>query len=266
MALLSAKLSDASLDGWRRFGAAARRLYGIFDLLMAQDARAAGRLESLGATVAGIADLKFGADPLPVDEADLAAARAAIGARPVILAASTHPGEDEAVLAAFAALPNGPLLVIVPRHPERGPAVAALAAGQALSVSLQSRGEPIGGERVRVADALGELGLWFRIASLALIGGSLVDGVGGHNPLEPARLGCPAISGLYIENWQGPYAELLLADATALVLAEGLPDWFTAGADKAAKLWTMAERASLAVTARDSEARAVATRLLALLP
>ena len=173
----------------------------------------------------------------------------------MILAASTHPGEDEAVLAAFAALPNGPLLVIVPRHPERGPAVAALAAGQALSVSLQSRGEPIGGERVRVADALGELGLWFRIASLALIGGSLVDGVGGHNPLEPARLGCPAISGLYIENWQGPY-----------VLAEGLPDWFTAGADKAAKLWTMAERASLAVTARDSEARAVATRLLALLP
>ena len=266
MALLSAKLSDTSLNGWTRFGAAARRLFGVFELLMAQDARAAGRLESLGVTVAGIADMKFGADPLPVDEVALAEARAAIGARAVILAASTHPGEDEAVLNAFASQPDGPLLVIVPRHPERGPAVAALAKRQDLTVSLQSRGDPIGAERVRVADAMGELGLWFRVASLALVGGSLVDGVGGHNPLEPARLGCPAISGPYVENWQGAYGELLLADATALVPAEGLPDWFAAGADKAAKLWTMAERATIAVTARDSEARAVSARLLALMP
>jgi 3-deoxy-D-manno-octulosonic-acid transferase len=266
MALLSAKLSDASLGGWSRLSAAARRLFGVFDLLMAQDARAAGRLESLGVAGAGGADMKFGADPLPVDEAALADVRAAIGARPVILAASTHPGEDEAVLSAFASQPDGPLLVIVPRHPERGPAVAALAKREGLTVSLQSWGDPIGAERVRVADALGELGLWFRVACLTVVGGSLVDGIGGHNPLEPARLGCPAISGPYVENWQGAYGELLLADATALVAAEGLPDWFAAGADKATKLWTMAERASLAVTARDSEARAVSTRLLALLP
>jgi 3-deoxy-D-manno-octulosonic-acid transferase len=266
MALLSAKLSDASLSGWSRLSAAAQRLFGVFDLLMAQDARAAGRLESLGVTVAGIADMKFGADPLPVDETALAEVRTAIGARPVILAASTHPGEDEAVLSAFATQPDGPLLVIVPRHPERGPAVAALAKREGLTVSLQSWGEPIGAERVRVADAMGELGLWFRVASLTVVGGSLVDGIGGHNPLEPARLGCPAISGPYVENWQGAYGELLLADATALVPAEGLPDWFAAGADKATKLWTMAERAGLAVAARDSEARAVSARLLALLP
>lgn len=266
MALLSAKLSDASLSGWSRFGAAARRLFGVFELLMAQDARAAGRLESLGLAVAGVADMKFGADPLPVDDAALAATRAAIGARPVILAASTHPGEDEAVLAAFAAQADGPLLVIVPRHPERGPAVAALAKREGFTVSLQSWGDPIGGEQVRVADAMGELGLWFRIACLSVVGGSLVDGVGGHNPLEPARLGCPAISGPYVDNWQGAYGELLLGDATALVPAEGLADWFAAAADKAAKLWTMAERATAVVTARDSEARAVSARLLALLP
>jgi 3-deoxy-D-manno-octulosonic-acid transferase len=266
IALLSAKLSDASLSGWRRFGAAARRLFGVFSLILAQDERAAGRLRSLGVAVAGVADLKFGADPLPVDELALAAARTAVATRPVILAASTHPGEDEAVLTAFAALPDGPLLVIVPRHPERGPAVAALARGQGLSVSLQSHNEPIGAERVRIADALGELGLWFRIACLAVVGGSLIDGIGGHNPLEPARLGCPAISGPYVENWQGAYGELLLADATALVPAEDLNDWFAAGAQRSARLWTMAERATLAVCARDGEARAVSVRLLAFLP
>jgi 3-deoxy-D-manno-octulosonic-acid transferase len=61
---------------------------------------------------------------------------------------------------------------------------------------------------VIVADTLGELGLWFRLADLAVVAGSLVPGIGGHNPLEPARLDCPIVSGPHVENWLTAYADL----------------------------------------------------------
>jgi 3-deoxy-D-manno-octulosonic-acid transferase len=270
MALLSAKLSDSSLRRWTRLANAARALFSAFELVLAQDERAAARLAGLGVAVAGVADLKFGAAPLPVDEALLEAMRREIGARPVLLAASTHPGEDEPVLAAFAALPDAggpaPLLVIVPRHPERGPAIAALAAGRGLGASLQSAGAPVGAARVRVADALGELGLWYRLASLAVVAGSLVEGVGGHNPLEPARLGCPFVSGPHVANWRGAYDDLTGQDATALVPAAALGEWLAAGLARAPRLAAMAERAAALVAARDAAARAVSGRLMALIP
>ena len=104
MALLSAKLSDKSLRNWSRLRGAAQALLGAFELILAQDEAAADRFESLGVKVQGLADLKFGAPPLPADPAALYALRGAIGKRPVILAASTHPGEEEIVLDAFAPL------------------------------------------------------------------------------------------------------------------------------------------------------------------
>jgi 3-deoxy-D-manno-octulosonic-acid transferase len=127
--------------------------------------------------VAGEADLKFGAAPLPVDAAALASLRVRLSDRPVLLAASTHPGEDEIVLDAWRALPadRAPHLVIVPRHPERGPAVADLALATGATVCLRSR-EPDDSAEVIVADTLGELGLWYRLADLALVAGSLVAG------------------------------------------------------------------------------------------
>jgi 3-deoxy-D-manno-octulosonic-acid transferase len=273
MALLSAKLSDNSLRNWTRLGAAARTLYGAFELILAQDERAAERLASLGVAAAGVADLKFGAEPLPADPAALAALGAAVGERPVILAASTHPGEDEAILARFAAVladparaALDPLLVIVPRHPERGRTIAVIAADDGLDVSRQGAGEAIGEAQVRVADALGELGLWYRLARLAVIGGSLVEGIGGHNPLEPARLGCAFVSGPHIANWRSAYAGLLAEDATALVAAGGLDAWLAAAIDRAPELAAMAERARAFVAARDGQARSVASRLITLLP
>jgi 3-deoxy-D-manno-octulosonic-acid transferase len=267
MALLSAKLSDASLRGWARAPAAARALFAAFDLVLAQDQRAADRLTSLGAAVSGIADLKFGAAPLPADPAALASLKSEIGARPVILAASTHPGEDEVMITAFRALDDhDALLVIAPRHPDRGPDIAAMIEREGPGVSLQSRGDLIGASRVRVADAMGELGVWFRLARLAVIGGSLVDGVGGHNPLEAARLDCPFISGPHVANWRGAYAELIGAQATALVAADDLGDWMKAAIGGDPKLGAMSERAKAFVADRDGQARAVTPRLLALLP
>uniref|UniRef100_UPI0038CBF609 3-deoxy-D-manno-octulosonic acid transferase n=1 Tax=Falsiroseomonas oryzae TaxID=2766473 RepID=UPI0038CBF609 len=152
--------------------------------------------------------------PLPADAAALASLRTAIGARPLFLAASTHPGEDahvvaahRAVSAAFPAL----LTVVVPRHPERGPAIAAEAAAAGLTVARRAAGDQPGpGTELYVADTLGELGLFYRLAGAALVGGSLVPH-GGQNPLEPARLGCPILFGPHMWNFEEPVARLLAA-------------------------------------------------------
>ena len=269
MALLSAKLSESSYRDWSRLPRSAKALFSSFDLVLAQDARAAGRLTALGAKVEGLADLKFGAAPLPVDAAVLDALRVEIGARPVILAASTHPGEDELVLDAFAhfaATSEPPLLVIVPRHPERGPQIARLAGARLVPVSLRSAGEPIGGSLVHVADTLGELGLWFRLARLAIVGGGFVSGVGGHNPLEPARLSCPFVSGPEVENWATAYAELAEAGAGGVIKADDLKDAIQAALAVSPALKDRAAKARAYVEARDAEARAALDRVLELLP
>ena len=263
LALVSAKLSEASLAGWRRAPAAARAILGAFDLVLARDAAAAKGLGSLGARVDGAADLKFGAPPLPVDAAALAAARATLGDRPLILAASTHEGEDAPILQAFASSRGQARLVIVPRHVERGPAIAALARQAGLTAAQRSS-EPAAAPEVIVADTLGELGLWYRLAALAIIGGGFVEGPGGHNPLEPARLGCPFVSGARVANWP-VFQDLAKVGGTRLVEAAELPGVIAEAAAGADVLRSMAGAARTFVETGDAAARAATPRILALL-
>ncbi|WP_235525830.1 3-deoxy-D-manno-octulosonic acid transferase [Caulobacter sp. Root1472] len=269
LALVSAKLSDKSYAGWRARPFAAFELFSGFDLILAQDGRAAERLSSLGGTVAGEADLKFGAAPLPVDAAALASLRVRLSDRPLLLAASTHPGEDERVLAAWRALPahsdyDRPRLVIVPRHPERGPAIADMALAAGATTCLRSR-EPDDSAEVIVADTLGELGLWYRLADLALVAGSLVEGIGGHNPLEPARLDCPIVSGPHVENWLTAYADLRDADGVTFADASVLGARLAELLARPEVLKRQATNARAFVARRDAEARAGLDRILALL-
>jgi len=270
LALLSAKLSEASFKGWRRAPRAARRLLGGFDLILAQDGRAAERIADLRGVVQGVADLKFGAAPLPVEIEQLAARKSDLGDRPMILAASTHPGEEALILARWRSLVvervDRPLLVIVPRHPERGPAIADVARIEGLAAGLQSTGSALDGE-VFVADALGQLGLWFRLARLAVMGGSFIEGVGGHNPLEPARLCAPVVSGHHVENWATVYRELEAAGAVLMTADAAVLDASLRQAlDAPETLAAMADRARDYVAGRDEAARAVAGQVLRLVP
>ena len=264
LALVSAKLSDKSYARWQGRPFAAHELFGGFDLILAQDGRAAERLTSLGGTVAGEADLKFGSDPLPVDTAALASLRVRLSDRPVLLAASTHPGEDEIVLEAWRALRDRPHLVIAPRHPDRGPGVADMALATGATVCLRSR-EPDDSAEVIVADTLGELGLWYRLADLAVVAGSLVAGIGGHNPLEPARLDCPIVSGPHVENWLTAYADLRDADGVAFADASVLGARLASLLADPESLRSRADRAQAFTARRDAEARAGLDRIIALL-
>ena len=263
LALVSAKLSDRSFASWRRRPDAARQLLSGFDLILAQDKRAHERFQALGGKVAGEADLKFGAAPLPVDETALDAERARLP-RPLLLIASTHPGEDEIALDAIAALPDRPPVVLAPRHVERGPAIAELAKGRGLSATLRSRSRHPAD--ILVADTLGEMGLWFRLAGTSVIAGSLVPDIGGHNPLEAARLDCPAISGPFVENWASAFTGLEAVGGVVMTTPGGLRDTIAADLTEPAAAQARAARARAYVDSRDSEARAGLSRILELVP
>jgi len=264
LALVSAKLSDRSFARWSKRPDAARQLLSAFDLILAQDARAHERLESLGGRVTGEADLKFGAAPLPVDEPALSVERARF-ARPPLLIASTHPGEDEIVLDALAALPSRPSVILAPRHVERGPAIVALAQARGLTAALRSQA-PGASADVVVADTLGEMGLWFRLAGTAVIAGSLVPDIGGHNPLEAARLDCPAISGPFVENWASAFAGLEAVDGVVMTRPDALGEAIAADLTAPAAARERAARARAFVDARDAEARDGLSRILELVP
>jgi len=150
--------------------------------------------------------LKQDRPALPHDPAALARLRAAIGDRAVWCAASTHPGEDEVVLAAHARV--GGLLILAPRHAERAEAIAGLVRGAGLTMARRSGGEvPDAQTDVYLADTMGEMGLWFRLAPVAFVGGSLAR-IGGHNPYEPAQLDTAILHGPHVDNFAEIYTAL----------------------------------------------------------
>lgn len=198
-ALINGRLSPRSFARWRRAPGFARTLLGCFDLILAQSDEQAGWFRTLGpASVECVGNLKFSALPLMADDADLSALRAAVADRTVWLAASTHEGEEaiaadvhETLHAAHPSL----LTLIAPRHPARADEIVTLLHDRGLRVARRSHGKlPATDDDIYLADTMGELGLFYRLAPVAMIGGSFGD-VGGHNLMEPAQLGCAILHG-----------------------------------------------------------------------
>jgi 3-deoxy-D-manno-octulosonic-acid transferase len=209
LALLSARMTDDSARGWARAPATAAAVLAAFDLIMPQDAATADRLRKLGARVGGQLNLKLAGPPPPVDQELVAALRAAVGGRKVVLAASTHPGEEPLIAQAVRAAAPDALLIVAPRHPDRGAQVAADLTGLGFTVARRAAGEPLtASTSAYVADTLGELGALFTLADIVVMAGAFVEGVGGHNPLEPARLGRAIVTGPHAFNARDVYAEM----------------------------------------------------------
>ncbi len=267
--LVNARLSPRSFARWRRAPVFARELLGVFDRVQARGETDAERLRALGARrVEAPGDLKFAAPPLPVDAAELDRLQVLLAGRPVWLAASTHPGEETKIFAAhrqIAAQHPDLLTILAPRHPERGPAVAAEAAP--LPVTRRAPGDaPPPAAGVWVADTIGELGLWYRLAPIAFIGRSLVPPGGGQNPLEPARLGCAIAVGPHTGNFEEPVA--LLREAGALVEvadAAALASFVMTMLAEPAQRHAMGCRAAAVVQRHGDLAEQTAAALLALL-
>lgn len=231
--LCNARMSGRSFARWRRMPRVARELLATFSRIQPRSREDAERLRRLGAArLDPPADLKFAAAPLPVDDAELARLGRLLAGRPVWLAASTHPGEEAMAFAVHRALAGqhpGLLTIVAPRHPERGAAIAAVAAP--LPASRRSLREAPPASGVWVADTLGEMGLWYRLARIVFVGRSVIPPGGGQNPLEPARLGCAIATGPHTANFLEHV--VLLRQAAAL---EVVADAAALGRFVAAKL------------------------------
>jgi len=221
MVLVNARMSEKSFRQWRLLPFVIRPMLQAFRLCIAQSAPDAGRLGTLGAgDVVFMGNLKDAAPPLPVDTKKLEKMVAAVDGRPLWLAASTHAGEEAAVGRVHRSLSDrfdGLLTVIVPRHPERGRDIGAELRAAGLKVALRSRSEPVtAGTDIYIADTLGELGLFYRLAPIVFVGNSLINN-GGHNPMEPARLDCAVLFGPHMFNFTDAVDALKAADAAETI-------------------------------------------------
>jgi 3-deoxy-D-manno-octulosonic-acid transferase len=212
MVLINGRMSHRSFPRWRRVTATISALLSRFDICLAQSELDAERFAALGSrNVVTTGNLKLDVPAPPADPAKLDRLLAMTRGRPIIVAASTHPGEENILLEAHRRLARffpSLLSVIVPRHPHRGEAIARTVAAARLHGALRSREElPSATTDVYVADTMGELGLFYRLAPIVFMGGSLIEH-GGQNPIEAVKLGASIVHGPHVFNFSDIYDAL----------------------------------------------------------
>jgi 3-deoxy-D-manno-octulosonic-acid transferase len=209
VAVVNGRISPRSFRRYRWVRGPFRRVLSDIACFAMQTAADAERIAALGAPrdrVHVTGNLKFDALAAAGPAADAGTLRRDLGlamGRRVLLAGSTHAGEEAAVLDAMEALRahhSGPALVLAPRHPERCDEVERLVRARGLGVARRSAGPAAPGSDVVLVDTIGELGRLYAAADVAFVGGSLVP-VGGHNILEPAAAGVPIVVGPHLGNF-----------------------------------------------------------------
>ncbi|MEM6413652.1 MAG: 3-deoxy-D-manno-octulosonic acid transferase [Pseudomonadota bacterium] len=224
MAIINGRVSPKSFQSWSQRPHTIRFLLSAFDLIIAQDQQNQDRLTALsGQAAKTFGNLKNAAPPLPADAEEVQSTKASLNGRPVWLAASTHEGEEELIIDTHRRLVQeipDLLTILAPRHPNRGHHAMDLL--RAANLKGQQRSKKRGFDPstdIYIADTLGELGLLYRLSTVAFVGGSLIK-KGGHNPLEPARLGCAILHGPHIFNFVETYADMRKKGGAALVRNE----------------------------------------------
>jgi 3-deoxy-D-manno-octulosonic-acid transferase len=225
LALVNARMNTDALKRRQRWRGLYVDLFARFGLIVAQDPESAAHMAALGATGVRVTGaFKAAAPPLTADPVALEQVRAALAGRLPLLLASSH-AEDEAValqaLRQIAGDPRQALLLIAPRGQLRGAEIAEKAESLGLTTARRSAGQGPGGADVWIVDTLGEMGLWYRLCPVSLIGGTFGP-TEGHNPWEPAALGSAILHGPRVANFAADYATLDAAGAARLVNADTL--------------------------------------------
>lgn len=217
--LVNARMTEKSILGWLRWKTTARKVFSSFDLLIAADMQTkTGLIELADKDVMCPGNLKSALPAPSVDETELARLRDAITGSSVLLAASTHAGEEAFIIDAWMKMDPRPFLILAPRHPERGDEVDTLLSMTKAAVSRRSEGDPLTSEtQILLADTMGEMGLWYRLCDTVYLGGGHAPGVGGHNPLEALRLGKPVLTGPSIFNFRDLSERLLPLQGFSIV-------------------------------------------------
>ncbi|NBX74715.1 MAG: hypothetical protein EBQ89_10540 [Alphaproteobacteria bacterium] len=213
--LINARLSDTSLRRWRRIEKSFSQILNIFQIILPQTPALAETLRTITTTaVAYVGNIKAAGSQLRHDAQDVEKIKRSIGARPVVLLASTHEGEDDlAVEISQATKKHHPLIIIAPRHPARAGQIVQKLHHFFPTILQRSHGHTPGADTLLyLADSMGEMGRWFALADITVLGGSFVPR-GGHNPLEPAWAHTAIITGPDMRNQVVFHAEMLALGA-----------------------------------------------------
>jgi len=224
--LANGRLSEKSARGYARVSKLSGPMVAQLSAVAAQHGDDGGRFTALGLPAEKLhitGNIKFDLELNAQIRLSAEALRQqwdGTNQRPILLAASTHRGEDEIILQAFSLIKqsvNNALLVMVPRHPERFNQVGDLCLDAGYSLARRSNNDSTDNADILLGDTMGELMTFFGACDIAFVGGSLVAN-GGHNMIEPAAWGKPTLSGLSVFN----FAEVsrLLAEAGGLSLVE----------------------------------------------
>ncbi len=210
--LVNARLSDKSFKIWKIFPKFSKNILSSFNKILCQTSKDKNKFDQIGAFKTIVTDnLKYSSAPLVFNKNDLGKIIKSIGNREIWLYASTHEGEEEIAHIIHKKLKKDfpkILTIIVPRHPERRDDIKNNCSLYNLKTTYRGVNKilPKNDDDIYVVDTLGELGLFYKISPIAVIGRSLSnDGGGGHNPIEAAQLNCAVIHGCNIQNLQQIY-------------------------------------------------------------
>lgn len=215
--LINGRISNKTFKRWQQFDFVCKEILSCFTMCLGQSEEDAYRLRVLGAKeTTCLGNLKYAGLPLPIDEKNKKEILKQIGDRKLWLASSTHDDEEIRLAKVHKRLKEkytDLLTIIVPRHPNRGQEVADEIKKLELSSALRSKGEKITPNTdIYIADTIGEVGLWYDIAKIVFIGGSLIPH-GGQNFIEPSRVRDAVIVGPHMHNFTDAMSRAKKADA-----------------------------------------------------
>ncbi|MBR1949007.1 MAG: 3-deoxy-D-manno-octulosonic acid transferase, partial [Alphaproteobacteria bacterium] len=219
--LINGRISNKTFKRWQQFDFICKELLSCFTMCLGQSEEDAYRLRVLGAKeTTCLGNLKYAGLPLPIDEKNKKEVLKQIENRRLWLASSTHDDEEVRLAKVHKRLKEkyeDLLTIIVPRHPNRGQEIADEIKKLDISTALRSRGEKITKTTdIYIADTIGEVGLWYDVAKIVFIGGSLVPH-GGQNFIEPSRVRDAVIVGPHMHNFSDAMSRAKKADAVMQV-------------------------------------------------
>ncbi len=219
--LVNGRISNKSFKRWQQFDFISKELLGCFTFCLGQSEEDAYRLRILGAKDSMcLGNLKYAGINPPVDENKKAEIAAQIGNRPLWAVSSTHSDEELKIgkfLKRMTEKVPGLMTIIAPRHPTRGVEIQNQLNELGLKTALRSKNEKITKQTdVYIADTIGEVGIWYDMAPIVFIGGSLIPH-GGQNFIEPSRFRDAVIVGPHMHNFTDAMNRAKKADAVIQV-------------------------------------------------
>ena len=219
--LVNGRISNKSFKRWQQFDFISKELLGCFTYCLGQSEEDAYRLRVLGAKDSMcLGNLKYAGINPPVDADKKAEILEQIEGRPLWAVSSTHSDEELKIgkfLKRVIEKVPGLMTIIAPRHPNRGPEIQAQLNELGLKTALRSKGEKISKTTdVYIADTIGEVGIWYDMAPIVFIGGSLIPH-GGQNFMEPSRFRDAVLVGPHMHNFTDAMNRAKKADAVIQV-------------------------------------------------